>query len=387
MKIKSQPEDFAVEELTHFEPSTGPFAFYVLEKRWLGTPEAIARLCERWKVERRNIAYGGLKDFHGVTRQYLTIFRGPKDVYEDDRCRAEYLGQAPRAYGPADIAANRFEVVARDLSATEAAKLPQALDDVARDGLPNYFDEQRFGSLGESGEFVAKPWCLGNYERALWLALAEYNSHDQPRDKQEKAIIQARWGDWKTCKAELPKSSRRSIITFLDDRPGDFKGAFARMNVDLRGLYISAFQSDVWNRAAAILIERYTSPEDRFDAPLFPRPLPFYRRLDDRGREMLELSLPLPSQRLKLPPGELNELFAQALQPHEMELKRMGIRYPRDTFFAKAERPLVLEPQGVEHSVANDEFHAYKKAATLAFELPRGAYATLFMKRLEAAIA
>ena len=32
-----------------------------------------------------------------------------------------------------------------------------------------YFDDQRFGSVGESGEFIGRAWCLGNYERALWL--------------------------------------------------------------------------------------------------------------------------------------------------------------------------------------------------------------------------
>ena len=43
MKQKSLPEDFRVEELTDFAPTEGPYAFYRLTKRGLGTPEAIRR--------------------------------------------------------------------------------------------------------------------------------------------------------------------------------------------------------------------------------------------------------------------------------------------------------------------------------------------------------
>ncbi len=37
MKLKSNPEDFIVEELTDFFLDGGPYAFYRLEKRSLGT--------------------------------------------------------------------------------------------------------------------------------------------------------------------------------------------------------------------------------------------------------------------------------------------------------------------------------------------------------------
>ena len=73
----------------------------------------------------------------------------------------------------------------RNLTAEPAERIVALRDTLARDGVPNYFDDQRFGSLGASGEFIAKPWCLGDYERALWLALAEHNPHDRPGDRAE----------------------------------------------------------------------------------------------------------------------------------------------------------------------------------------------------------
>jgi tRNA pseudouridine13 synthase len=68
MKIKQQPQDFCVEELTSVQPGQdGPYAFYRLEKESLGTPEAIDAICRKWRIARRRIGYGGLKDRHAQT--------------------------------------------------------------------------------------------------------------------------------------------------------------------------------------------------------------------------------------------------------------------------------------------------------------------------------
>src|SRR5262245_30008066 len=108
-------------------------------------------IVERWKIERRRISYGGLKDRHALTRQFITIERGPRQALKQSSFELNYLGQAPRPFGPKDIRANRFKIVMRDLAPQGVNHARTALDEVARDGLPNYFDDQRFGSLGESG--------------------------------------------------------------------------------------------------------------------------------------------------------------------------------------------------------------------------------------------
>lgn len=126
-----------------------------------------------------------------------------------------------------DITANQFAVVVRDLTEPAQAAAQEAFAETGRCGVANYFDDQRFGSLGQSGELIAKPWCLGNYERALWLALADDNVHDKPAEREQKRLLRDQWGDWITCKAVLARSHRRSVITYLCDKPADFKRALA----------------------------------------------------------------------------------------------------------------------------------------------------------------
>jgi tRNA pseudouridine13 synthase len=62
-----------------------------------------------------------------------------------------YLGQVAAPYGPKAVVGNRFRIVIRDLSSSEARQALDALDEVRQEGVPNYFDDQRFGSVTQSG--------------------------------------------------------------------------------------------------------------------------------------------------------------------------------------------------------------------------------------------
>src|SRR4051812_44034961 len=120
MKLKCLPEDFEVEELAEIALADGPFALYRLTKRSLGTPEAITAVQRRWQVLRRQISYGGMKDKHAVTRQWVTIHRGPRRDLKQDQLSLEYQGQVAAPFGPQQIAGNRFRIVLRDLTPAAA---------------------------------------------------------------------------------------------------------------------------------------------------------------------------------------------------------------------------------------------------------------------------
>ena len=187
-------------------------------------------------------------------------------------------------------------------------------------GFPNYFDDQRFGSLGASGEFVAQAWCRGDYERALWLALADHHPDDRREEREQKALLRNHWGRWPECKAVLERSHRRSIVTYLADKPPDnpdYRGAFARIKIDLRGLYLSAFQSHLWNQLLARLLTDTVAENHRFPVALKTGPLPFFRTLEPAEAALLRgAELPLPSARLHLPPGPELERIEQVVREH-----------------------------------------------------------------------
>jgi tRNA pseudouridine13 synthase len=383
VEIKRLPEDFQVEELTEVQPSGGEFALYRLTKRWIGTPEAVDAVLRAWKLPRRRLSYGGMKDFHAVATQHLTIHRGPKRDFHAQRFRLEYLGQTKADFASGDIRANRFRIVVRDLSEEEAPRLIAAAREIARDGAPNYFDEQRFGSVGESGDFVARPWMLGDWERALWLALADPNEHDSPADAKEKRVLLAHWRQWPQCKERLPRSHRRSIVTYLVDHPEDFRGAFGRLRVDMRRLYLSAFQSHFWNHMLAAHLCRQCRAEQLGSIPSRLGALPFPRDLDESQIIALRAaSLPLPSSRAIFREESQRRLAEEVLGSSGLMLDQLRVKYPKDCFFSRGERKVLVTAAISAASPEPDDVFPGRRKLRLEFELPRGSYATIVIKRL-----
>lgn len=386
MKIKRLPEDFQVEELTRFSPQGGPFALYRLVKRSIGTPETIDEVVRRWKIPRHRVSYGGLKDKHAVTSQFVTVLNGPRRDLAQNSFELNYLGQAGKAFAPQEISGNRFAIVLRDLSEAALEQALAAIPEVQREGLANYYDDQRFGSVGYSGEFIAQAWCAGNYERALWLALADPHPDDRSDERRQKEILREHWGQWRACKEALDRSHRRSIVTYLADKPPenpDYRGAFARLKVDLRGLYLSAFQSHLWNRMLARFLRRELSAERLHEVELKLGPLPFFHGLDAETAERLRKSeLPLPSARLHLDEGPMLVLIREVLGDVGLELRQLRVKYPRDSFFSKGQRAAAVAVEGLAAEAADDELYPGRRKLALRFDLPRGSYATILVKRL-----
>ncbi len=263
MKLKQQPDDFQVEEVTAISPSEGPYALFRLEKRGWSTPDALAALRRRWRIEARRLSYGGLKDRHAWTVQYLTIFHGPRRGLRHHDITVQYLGQVAAPYSSQDIQANRFRLTLRSLPPDQRPAIQERLSVMAREGLPNYFDDQRFGSVaGEGGEFIARLLVQGRFEEALRLALAAPYEHDRAAQKEEKRLLLAHWGDWARLKDALPRGHARSLIDYLRVHPDDFRGAVARLRPELRGLYLSAYQSHLWNRMLAHWLRTHLRPNN-----------------------------------------------------------------------------------------------------------------------------
>ncbi|CAN5888344.1 tRNA pseudouridine(13) synthase TruD [soil metagenome] len=384
MKLKRLPEDFRVEELPNVSPgSQGRFVLYRLTKRGLGTPEAIEAIRRRWNLSAEQVRHGGLKDRHALTTQYLTILNGPERPLRQENLELEPIGKLPHPYGPAHFRGNRFELVLRDLNGKAAHRAQRALQALPLDGLPNYFDDQRFGSVGFDGGFIARAWLVGDHEQALRLAIAEPNPHDRPDTRDEKAILREHWGTWPEAKARLDRSHARSLVTYLVDHPTDFRGAFARVRRDLRSLYFSAFQSYLWNLILARWIEHNTRQDQRILIDFRVAPLPLHLGLDPDQAEILNGSrLPLPASRTPLPTGEIGELARSVVNEQGLVWEEIRVRHLKDVFFSKGNRLALFFPENLTHDLLDDDLYPGRQKLLLGFELPKGAYATLLVKRI-----
>jgi tRNA pseudouridine13 synthase len=389
MKVKQRPEDFVVEELTPvLAGDTGQFAFYRLDKTGWTTPDALAALRRRWQIDFRRLSYGGLKDRHATTSQFLTIFRGPKRNLSHERVTITYLGQRTEPYSAADISANRFTIVLRSLNDDAVARAVSAFSEVNQAGFPNYFDDQRFGSVGEPPEFVAKEMVFGRFERALWLALAAPYAFDRADAKTEKATLRNHWGDWPLCKAKLPRGHARSLVDYLVTHPTDYKGAVARLRPELQGLYLSAYQSYLWNRLLGEWLVQSVGWDNLGTIELKLGVVPVPIRIPEEKRAVWEsLVLPLPSARIKPEPGAAwSPIVANVLQAEGLTLAELKIKGMQKPFFSKGDRTACIRPTNLSHQVGQDELNPGKRKLIVKFDLPRGCYATMLVKRISSPI-
>lgn len=385
MKLKQQPDDFRVEEVTDIVPGpSGPFALYRLDKTGWTTPDAIAAVRRRWQLDGRRVSYGGLKDRHAVTAQHLTVYRGPPRNLTHERVTLTYLGQVVEPFTAAAIRANRFTITLRSLARGEVERAEAALAEVADAGLPNYFDDQRFGSVGEAQEFVGREMVFGRFERALWLALAAPYEFDRADAKREKQLLRDSWADWPKLKATLPKGHARSLVDYLVHHPTDFKGAVARLRPELQGLYLAAYQSFLWNRMLAAWLARAVPSADLGAVELKLGRVPVPLRLPaERRAEWDGLTLPLPSARMKPVPGEAwADLAAEVLTGEGLTLAELKVKSLQKPFFSKGERPGCVRPAGLGHAAAPDDRNPGRLKLELRFDLSRGSYATMLVKRV-----
>jgi tRNA pseudouridine13 synthase len=154
-QMRCRPEDFLVEEIDAFEPSgSGEHLLLTVEKRGMNTAFAASTIARWAGIGEMGIGYAGLKDRHAVTRQRFSVHLPGREApeiasLETPDLRVLRSERHNRKLPRGALAGNRFELVLRDVQG-DRARIDARLATIARQGVPNYFGEQRFGRGGDN---------------------------------------------------------------------------------------------------------------------------------------------------------------------------------------------------------------------------------------------
>ncbi len=395
MRIKTVPEDFRVEEILNVEPrEKGPYALYRLEKRNLTTLEAAGRLAARLGFPPSALAFPALKDKVALAVQHGTVRTGGKPVpkeIEVPELKATLLGFLPKPLSPKDLLGNRFTVTLRDLSAEELPALRARAFHLFRQGFPNYFDLQRFGSFSLRLGFPGKFLLLGKWEEALRAYLAEPLLGDPPAILRFKKFARENWGDWKALKERAPKGNLRSVLTFLCDHPGDFKQAVNLITPRILSLWLSAYQSFLWNRVASAVLRELLPEPAELRYPWGILAIPRYPLPEGPPEKLQGLEIPLPHAKALFPGwGEawdegdfLRSAYDQVLSAEGLSQRDLRARGLKKAFLSRGTRVLWVIPGEAEIlGDEPDELFPGQRKLILTFFLPPGSYATLLLRLL-----
>ena len=385
MKIKHRFSDFRVTEVLRpgLVQKKGPFSVYRVTKRKLSTHEAVEELAHLCDVQPSEVSVAGLKDRQGITIQHMTVpGRRPLKTKRPD-LRIEHIGFAEQELSSTDSQGNSFEITVRAVESHELAIFKKNIAPVREFGVPNYFDEQRFGNLRHGQGWIARDLMLGQYEEGLKNLLTAPSPFDDEKNKAFKSAMHRNWGDWRACRDIAGKfGAHHSIFEHLGSNPTDFAGAFFRVATRLRLIHLYAFQSHVWNRAVAERIRECVESDSRVRVPSVEGPLVFFD--GEPPLKLIDGGVPLPGASLEGVEGEkTRELFERVLAAEGLTIDNFRIDGVPGFQLKPEDRALVVLPKHLRvRPAVPDADHPGLSAVVLRFELPRGSYATLVVKRL-----
>ena len=390
MKIKVRPEDFVVQEQAEvaLSPRPGPFAVFALSKRQWDSFDLVSYLARRLGVERRDIALAGIKDRFGDTAQLLSVRAAgllPSEI-KDKSFSLHLRGYTDRPLSARDLSGNRFRIVVRDIDPHLSGRYRQALEAVRDSGLPNYYDEQRFGSARHGQGFMGKELFLGRREKALRLYFTP-SRFDDRRTRALKTAVLEHWGRWVEC-LPLAFGDYRPVLECLAEHRGAFRQAVGRLDRRFLVFVLNAYQSYLFNEILGGWLSglarehgfKLLSRSYRHGRFLYPESLPAGLR-----ETLRETRLPVPGFDSEVPDPVVRGIAETVLEKEKIGWSDLRVRQLSGVSVHGVERGALVFPRDLTvGEPGDDELYPGRHRIALEFFLPRGSYATLLVKRLEA---
>ncbi len=381
MKIKVRPEDFVVEEKASLPLSEGsPYRVYLLTKKGYNTVDLLIRLSKTFGIPFQRFSYGGKKDRYALTSQYITIDDPSVRETQGDNFSLKYIGDMPRPMGPDLIQGNEFKISIRDLAEEEVERGIREIEIVREYGYPNYFDDQRFGSFSKEQGFIAEKILKRHYNGAVKIYLTAIHPEDRKEEKDRKRFFFENWGNWDECLKKAKTSFEKRAFSFLMKKGGKpFLRIIQSIPKDELSLFFSAFQSYIWNKVAERMVIIYGDELLSYRGNYWD--YIFYRRCHS-FQYLTELLIPTASHKTEMPDELTAEIYNNILKEMDLRPSMFNLKKIRSAFFSSTQRPLVVTPWLKDYAVRDDKLYQGKKLLYLNFELPRGSYGTMFIKRI-----
>lgn len=153
-QIGPQLTDFEVEELPAYLPSgEGEHLYVFVEKRGVAAGDLLRIVARAAGVPERDVGSAGMKDKHGVTRQWLSLPRGarpPQDWALPPELSVLQSSRHGNKLRTGHLRGNRFRVRLTGVPAEGVAAAQRLVEALRTTGFANYFGAQRFGRGAEN---------------------------------------------------------------------------------------------------------------------------------------------------------------------------------------------------------------------------------------------
>ena len=379
--IKSIPGDFIVEEKADLPlGERGGYRVYLLQKSNWTTLDLIYFLSHSLSVPFKKFSYGGKKDKHGLTYQFITI-RDKRDFSKRGKgFSLESKGFMERRMSPDLIKGNFFTITIRNLRDLES--IEKNIEETKKFGFPNFFDDQRFRSFSPERGFFAEKILKKHWNGALQVFLTSIYPEMRRKDRQSKEALLENWRDWETCLRLAKYPLEKRIFRHLINNPKDFRGALQLVPEEEVSMLYSSFQSHLWNELLRRLIKEKVKDFEEIKGS--EGSYLFWKRLDDSAFFYFSnLELPTSSAKMEFPDDLTHSRYEEILKERNLKKSSFRTEILTRVYFKSFMRKAVIIPGDIKIiDKGKDELHQGKMKMTISFFLPRGSYGTMLIKRL-----
>lgn len=379
--IKALDEDFVVEERAEIPfHENGDFGVYLLKKRGWDTLQLIKHILKSFKIS-SSISYGGKKDKHGITTQFITI-KGRKDLsMEGEDFSLKLIGFSNRPMGPDLITSNYFNIVLRNIKDLDGILCN--IEEIKKFGVPNFFNDQRFRSFDPERGFFAEKILKKHWNGALQVFLTSVYPDMKGDEKRRRMEIFKNWKTWNKCFEIAETKIEKKIFKILIEE-NDFVKALHLIPKEEVSILYSSYQSHLWNEILRRLLKIKVS--DIYEIKGIEGPYLFWKKLDTETFSYLNnLKIPTPSHKIEFQDNLVEKIYNEILLEEGLKRNSFKTSVLRKVYFRSFPRKALIIPENFKVlEEGDDELHIGKKKIRIEFSLPRGSYATIITKRLEA---
>lgn len=380
-QIKGRAEDFRVEEIPLVRPSgKGRHAFFKVEKIGITTRTAVERVARWMGVHPGLIGFAGMKDSLAVCMQWMSLERADERrlrAFRNRNVRVVDVAWHGQKLMIGQLLGNRFRVRVRGVGKAEFPKAQAILDVLDRRGVPNYFGQQRFGLRGDN-DLLGETLIRGRWDLFIQLFLGRPQDGDAPEFRTARHAFDQ--GDFQRAMRAWPRQCtdpRKALSAFMKrHKPKD---AVAVVDKRLRRLFLSAFQSRLFNDVLAVRIQSIDKVlggdvlEDHQQRRLVPAV-----EVSDAIRRVAEFAFSptglLPGYDSVISPEAAGQIEQAALTRRGIDLAMFANYRPLD--IRGARRPLRFPLRECRvHAGADGD----GKYIELEFIAPPGCYATVLL--------
>ena len=391
-RIKAEPEDFVVEEISAPPPpGDGKYTIARVKTRGWETNALIKKISSKLRIPERSIGFAGMKDKRAVTTQIMS-FPCPVDEVSGIKLpdvSIEVMYKSRHKIYRGNLEGNRFDVLIREVRTSE-----DVVRDICREieragGFPNVFGIQRFGVVRPITHLVGKYIIKGDMEKAVMTYIANPAKGENEESYNARKFVE----DTRDFPAALdiyPEklAFERMMISHLSRNEEDWKGAIEKLPQNLSIMFVHAYQSYLFNKMLSMRlktgmpINRVVEGDIIIDfkkGDVQSRDGMMVRKSNiDKVNRQIEKGNCFPSGAIigydsEIAGGEMGEIERKIMEEEGVEPEDFMV-HEIPFLSSRGMRRILISP------VRNIRWKMDENALLLSFSLPKGCYATSLLR-------